>query len=402
MLAACKRGMKWIIVDNTVLDVGPLMDDNDGAHKGGNVFSIGKDNSHLFHELHANLPQMPSMHRPDLPSIAAHIQEKVQKHAVGILKSRQHEVPLTDPMHKFWTPSQRKPPYLEKVATSISATRQNVEEAVQLAIDGLEPDTAKWRAFWAVVGVIVADAAAQPTHWNYKVTYYHNQLKQLNRWEKPEFSCPSLNAYYQIPCGSNSCFGDQAYVVLQSLVRCKKVNTDDLIKAHVEKFGPHGEYGRLGSTNVQSAGDLPIKGPWRHGSLDRFLRNVQSGAGFPRCGSNDGSSDCFVKAVPAIALYAGHPGLMSYVTDVVRVSQNNNTTVGYACAAARVLEEIILNGLHGRDAIKAAADNLSRSSRGVESEIGEQLAEIQELQHRPYLEGVKMYSGGQYNAVAVS
>jgi len=46
------------------------------------------------------------------------------------------------------------------------------------------------------VGAIVADAAAQPTHWNYKVTYYHDQLRMMHRWDSPEFACPSLNAYY--------------------------------------------------------------------------------------------------------------------------------------------------------------------------------------------------------------
>lgn len=384
----------WIIVDNTILDVGPLIEDKDGAHKGGNVFSIGRDNTHLFHELHANLPQVPSAHRPDLPSIMAHIQEKVQKHAVGIILARQHEIPLTDPKHRFWTPTQRRPPYLQKATTSIASRGQRVEDVLKPAIDGLDPSSPKWRAFWAVVGLIVADAAAQPTHWNYKVTYYHDQLKRLNRWDNPEFVSPSLNAYYQVPCGSNSCFGDQAFVVLQSLVRCGAVNANDLIEAHVQKFGPHGSYGPLGSTNVQSAGDLPISRPWRHGSLDRFLRNVQNGADFPACGSNDGSSDCFVKAVPAIALFAGHPSLKAYVSDVVRVTQNNSTTVGYACAAAGILEQIILHGLHGADAVRTASEGMLQSGQSMERRIGAQLADLQELQDLPYLEGVKIYRRG--------
>eukprot|EP00931_Biecheleriopsis_adriatica_P079225 TRINITY_DN52628_c0_g1_i1.p1 TRINITY_DN52628_c0_g1~~TRINITY_DN52628_c0_g1_i1.p1 ORF type:complete len:417 (+),score=52.83 TRINITY_DN52628_c0_g1_i1:49-1299(+) len=400
--AACQRGMKWIIVDNTVLDVGPLIDDKDGAHKGGNVFSIGRDNTHLFHELHANLPEMSSAHRPDLPSITAHIQEKVRKHAVGIIQSRRHETPLTDPKHKFWTPTQRRPPYLQKVSTSMAACEQCVEDALRVCIDGLEPNSPKWRAFWAVVGVLVADAAAQPTHWNYKVTYYHDQLKRLNRWDSPEFVCPSLNAYYQVPCGSNSCFGDQAWLVLESLARCGKVNTGDLIEAHVQKFGPQGVYGPLGSTNVQSAGDLPISRPWRHGSLDRFLRNVNSGATFPQCGSNDGSSDCFVKAVPAIALFAGHPGLKASVSDVVRVTQNNSTAVGYACAAASILEQIILHGCHGADALRKASEDMLQSGHSIESHIGTQLADLEDLTDMPFLEGVKVYSGGHYNAVSVS
>jgi hypothetical protein len=394
--------MKWIIVDNTVLDVASLIEDADGAHKGGNVFSIGKDNTHLFHELHANLPPIPSVHRPDLPSITNHIQEKVRKCAIGVLSSREHEVPLTDPKHPFWTPTERKPPYMEKIGTSMLSLGQNVREALSLALQGIEPGSVKWRAFWAVVGVVVADAAAQPTHWNYKVSYYHDQLRKISRWDAPEFVCPSLNGYYQVPCGSTSCYGDQAFLVLESLVRCGAVNTDDLISAHVEKFGPHGAYGPLGSTNVQSAGDLPIKGPWRHGSLDRFLRNVRSGAGFPRCGSNDGSSDCFVKAVPAIALFAGRAGLKSHVSKVVRVTQNHATAVGFSSAAAEILEQIIIAGSHGQDAIHAAVERMLRSGSEVEASIGAELSELLDLQDVPYLEAVKTYSGGRYNAVTVS
>merc|ERR1719161_697686 len=221
----------------------------------------------------------------------------------------------------------------------------------------------------------------------------------MNRGDSPEFTSPSLNAYYQIPCGSNSCFGDQAFVVLQSLVRCGAVNTSDLVASHVQKFGTSGEYGPLGNTNVQSAGDLPIKGPWRHGSVDRFLRNIDAGAGFPRCGSNDGSSDCFVKAVPAIALFAGRAGLKSHVSKVVRVTQNHATAVGFSSAAAEILEQIIMTGSHGQDAIHAAVDRMLRSGSEVESSIGAELSELLDLQDVPYLEAVKTYSGGRYNAV---
>ena len=41
-------------------------------------------------------------------------------------------------------------------------------------------------------------------------------LAVSHRWETPEFIAPSLNAYYRVPCGSHSCFGDQAAVVLAS------------------------------------------------------------------------------------------------------------------------------------------------------------------------------------------
>eukprot|EP00392_Amoebophrya_sp_AT5.2_P017830 g18251.t1 len=521
---ACTHGgRKWIIVDNTVLDVASLIEDKDGAHKGGNVFSLGRDNTHLFHELHANLPVMKSAHRPELASITAHIQEKVRNCAVGVLSRDDATTegssgpPLTDPRHRFWQPSAKKPPFVERTRTAIgdpALAARLVREATQ------DLSAVERRAFFAVVGLLVADAAAQPTHWNYKITYFHNLLKAQNRFERPEFLIPTQNQYYEVPCGNNSCFGDQAWVVLESLCRgtgtCKRVDTGDLLKAHVEKFGPQrklrtrkrnancGEggllgdepqpssgavekdfdydyYGPLGNTNVQSAGDLPIRGPWRHGSLDRFLRNVlSSGKGYPECGSNDGSSDCFIRIVPVVARFAGvrekflscedsrflggELSLESEVEKVVRLTQNNSLTVAYACAAARILEQIILHGCRGGEAVQrvcaaaeAQAASMGRSTTSTASamqqlrgsvsssseapelqkeksskqqksttspllaklvrkssasapsasshngaasrlnaEIAEQMTELtEELSSYPYLDGVKMFSGGQ-------
>ena len=155
-------GKQWVIIDNSVIDVSALQDERSG-HKGGDVFSIGEDNTFLFHELHANLPMMPSKHRPDLPSITAHIQEKVRDNIVGILAHRQHEVPLSDAAHPFWTPSERKPPYIEQCDSSLDATGMDAATAIADATSGLEPGTPASRAFWCIVGTLVADAAAQPT-----------------------------------------------------------------------------------------------------------------------------------------------------------------------------------------------------------------------------------------------
>ena len=406
-----RNGKQWVIVDNSIIDVSALQDESSG-HKGGNVFNIGADNTFLFHELHANLPIMPSKHRPDLPSITAHIQEKVRDNIVGVLDSKRDEVPLSDPSHRFWRPTERKPPYLDQVATSLESTGADAAAAVAKAVDGLEPGSPASRAFWCVVGALVADAAAQPTHWNYKVTYYQDALRQAHRWDAPEFLTPSMNAYYRVPCGSHSCFGDQAAVVLQSLVECGgKVDTSHLVQAHVSKFDAKSEYGRLGRHDGIGAGDLPIDGPWRHGSIAGFLSNVRSGKAWPATGTRDGSSDCFVKIVPVVAAFAGKPELLDRVADVVRVTQNNRVTVAYAQAAARVLESLILHGAatSGAAAVRAAAQAmLSDASIAADGgqQIGEELEATAQLAadtaNLGYLEGVLAYCGGRYNAVTVS
>lgn len=401
--AECRRGQKWIIVDNSVLDVSSLVSgDAQAAHKGGNVFSLGRDNTHLFRELHANLPKMPSKHRPGF-SITAHIQQKVQSTFVGMLSSCRGEVPLNDPEHEFWAPSARKPPYTERVTSSMAARGLDAAAEVREAVAGFAEGSPEYRAFWAVVGTLVADAAAQPTHWNYKVTYYHEALRSLGRWEEPEFVVPSLNAYYRVPLGSQSCFGDQAACVLRSLVRCGGVDPHDVVQEHIHTFGLDGEYGPELNPNGAAGGELPIEGPWRHGSIAGFLQNVSAGRGWPRCGTRDGSSDCFVKIVPVVALYAGREDMLEHVEDVVRVTQNNSTTVAYAVAAARILERIILEGSCGEEAIRHAIAAMRRLRWQHDAgTVARQMESTMQFSEAPFLEGVLGYCGGQYNAVEVS
>ena len=61
-------------------------------------------------------------------------------------------------------------------------------------------------------------ASAQPIHWIY------NQSKLdalLYGKEEIEFRVPSANPFYRIDRGRNTCYGDQAFVLLESLVANK-------------------------------------------------------------------------------------------------------------------------------------------------------------------------------------
>lgn len=91
-----------------------------------------------------------------------------------------------------------------------------------------------------------------------------------------------------------------------------------------------------------------------------------------------------------------------HVTNVVRLTQNNSTTIGYACAAARILEQVILSGVQGREAVDLAVQSMLASGQRQDAQIANDIVELQELQDMPYLDAVKMFSGGQYNAVTVS
>jgi hypothetical protein len=60
--------------------------------------------------------------------------------------------------------------------------------AVRLALARLPGgDPAAARAFWAVVGACVADAAATQAHWNYKLEPFHAALKERGAYEVGAF-----------------------------------------------------------------------------------------------------------------------------------------------------------------------------------------------------------------------
>ena len=103
--------------------------------------------------------------------------------------------------------------------------------------------------------------------------------------------------------------------------------------------------------------------------------------------------------MPVVAAYAGMPEMLERVTDVVRVTQNNSMTVAYACAAARVLEQIIL-GASGPEAVRttAAALQANGSGGGSAAQISEELEETAELASGlAFLDGVIKFCGGRYN-----
>ena len=57
--------------------------------------------------------------------------------------------------------------------------------------------------------------SAQPLHWNYNIDKLNGIIgdkKDIAFWE------PSANPFYCRPTGSHSCYGDQSFVILKSLV----------------------------------------------------------------------------------------------------------------------------------------------------------------------------------------
>uniref|UniRef100_A0A096LR69 Selenoprotein J n=1 Tax=Poecilia formosa TaxID=48698 RepID=A0A096LR69_POEFO len=200
------------------------------------------------------------------------------------------------------------------------------------------------RAVGAIVGSAVADAAAQPLHWVYDLQKLKGILAQD---PNPEFRSESANPFYRRQTGQQSCYGDQAYVLLESLSECGGLNVDDLKQRTLKFFGPGSEYDTPVNDPYRDRNgprpQLPIEGPWRQASLKSFLKNVDAGKEETGC-ETDCQIDGIAKLAPIVAFYAGQPDMLEKVEQAIRVTQNNDECVAETLAAARFLEHFILTG----------------------------------------------------------
>mmetsp|Transcript_85619 Transcript_85619/g.266230 ORF Transcript_85619/g.266230 Transcript_85619/m.266230 type:complete len:437 (+) Transcript_85619:104-1414(+) len=357
----CRQGRKLIVVDGSVLDVEELQD---REHKGGAVYAIGTDMTGAFAGAHGNVRHRMSAHRdgsdgkPAL-TVMENLMEKVRSYTIGYLDSHAG-TKLEDGGHRYWVPGKAKAEYHEAVQSSLDAEGVDPELVLAEVLRELPQSDVGARALAAVVGSLVADAAAQPTHWNYAQKPYQERLRHMGRWENPEFLRPSINAFYRVPSGTNSCYGDQALLILESLVSRGACDPEDICNRFVQAFREGGSLEHYGPLDRGSptAGELPIEGGWRHGSVLGFLENVQKkGRAWPKCGSNDSQADCFVKIVPVVALYAGRDQLLEKVEAAIRVTQDHEQAVAFGLAAARIIEACILGELPA-EAVRAAIEAL--------------------------------------------
>uniref|UniRef100_A0A8C4ZPS5 Uncharacterized protein n=1 Tax=Gadus morhua TaxID=8049 RepID=A0A8C4ZPS5_GADMO len=146
----------------------------------------------------------------------------------------------------------------------------------------------------------------------------------------------NLDSLKEFRAESQTCYGDQAFVLLESLSHCGDVNAEDLTQRTYSFFGPGTVHFVVNSSGPKA--ELPINGPWRNASLKSFIRNVDA-----RC-EVDCQMDCVTKIAPVVAMFAGRAQMLDKVEMAVRVTQNNDICVAMALAAARFVEHFILNG----------------------------------------------------------
>uniref|UniRef100_A0A8B9JR58 Selenoprotein J n=1 Tax=Astyanax mexicanus TaxID=7994 RepID=A0A8B9JR58_ASTMX len=218
-------------------------------------------------------------------------------------------------------------------------------------------------------------------HWVYN-------LQQLEEYladdPEPEFRSESVNPFYRRETGRQSCYGDQSYVLLESLSECRGLDVEDLKRRVYGFFGPGSEYDSPVNDPYRDKGaprpQLPIEGPWRQASLKSFIRNVDSGKSETGCDS-DVQMDGVARLAPIVAFYAGKPEMLEKVEDSVRVTQNNDQSVAVTLAAARFLEHFILNGADPEvlpTVLKQLNDPNRTNPQDLDKAVAGQIQEVKE------------------------
>ena len=128
--------------------------------------------------------------------------------------------------------------------------------------------------------------------------------------------------------------------------------------------GEASEYGPLGRTITKE--DMPIQGPWRHGSLKEFFANVAAGETDPaKTGGSDKQIDGACKVAPIVASYgaAGLGPTLAAAEAAIRVTQNTDEAVSMGLAFARILFSVAMEGAAPADAVASCVVALRDDAR---------------------------------------
>jgi len=203
------------------------------------------------------------------------------------------------------------------------------------------------RAYAAVVGGAVGDAAAARCHWQYDP----KKLAEIVGDRDVAFydGEPKCNPFYTVSPGSSTCYGDQLVTVAASLAAtAPEVDPSDVAAKLRERFAEsdyaeaiprkkHYNYG-----NDQTARSPPIEGPWIHGTIESFLKSQGLQI---EVDDEDSSADALMRTIPVAALAAvagwDTEKLQKAVDDVVCVTQRNALARDHAFAVARALVDVI-------------------------------------------------------------
>ena len=180
------------------------------------------------------------------------------------------------------------------------------------------------RAFGAIMGAFVADAASAGLHWIYDV----EEVRRLAA-QSPEFRSLEKNPYHnRRRSGQLTHYGDHLCVALESLVERGGLDVEHYRMRYRERFG---------------AADYD-------GYLDHATKRLLDTG----VGADDDQAGCFTKLPALVACYLHDPELEARLDEGIRATHDNADAVRYGVAAALGIRAAIL-GASPEDAVAAAA-----------------------------------------------
>ena len=231
-------------------------------------------------------------------------------------------------------------------------------EAVHLLLQRARTELTlpRQRAFAAVVGAAVADAAAVRCHWQYDA----EALRTALAGREPLFAEEAQNPFYRVAAGRNSCYGDQLRCVVASLARTRGAFDGDDVAAALRERMTAPDYEASTATrneraayrDDQRAAAPPLEGPWRHGTIQRFLDGAVDDA--------DASADALLRAIPVAARAAvdgkGDDEVAAVADAAARVTQRSPVARSHAAAVAVAVARLVAGAeTTPRAAVAAAA-----------------------------------------------
>ena len=221
-------------------------------------------------------------------------------------------------------------------------------------------DSVRARCVGAIVGAIVADAAAMGVQWIY-------DPEELERRHAAclaaghlglDFHDPPASPHFDYESGRNSPYGEQSLVLLESLAEHGCLDT----AAYADAFGGLFGAGWRG---------------YRDASCKGFLRRWATGAMPPATGADDFQINCVVRLPSLITAFGGvgrcggggknsknnNQELREAVVAATRVTQNTPRAVAWALMMTDVLEPMIYEGMSPARAVQQGATRALRAER---------------------------------------
>ena len=243
---------------------------------------------------------------------------------------------------------------LSRVAAPLQSVGTASEAQTRLALEA------------AILGCFVGDAAAVTSHWVYDQSSLSNHVNGTLGGEQHAPFMEPINPFYHVRPGKLSCYGDQTLALLRSMAAAGKGASD--LGAYMQGLdllcGEATEYGPLGRKIEKD--DMPIQGPWRHGSLKEYFANVKAGESDPsKTGGEDKQIDGACKIAPIVASF-GALGLGPTLTAAeaaIRVTQDSDEAVSMGLAFARILYAVAGERAQPADAVLDCIDALRQEDR---------------------------------------